>query len=213
MARRTPSAGMALRLATGCLVLSGSWGFIRNSPGPLGGQRHIRAKADGGGSDGTSSPEKSGGFPNPLSWAVLRLKFTEPKFTSPLNYEKRAGAYTCQGCGAVLFDSSAKYESGSGWPAFLAPVEGGDVKLESPGKDMFGRSEVLCGKCDGHLGHVFPDGPRKELFAADGSWAEGTGRRYCINGAAMKFAPRETGASSRLSAEEQEQRDFERGGK
>ena len=98
MARRTPSAGMALRLATGCLVLSGSWGFIRNSPGPLGGQRHaIRAKADGGGggSDGTSSegstpvPEKSGGFPNPLSWAVLRLKFTEPKFTSPLNYEKR----------------------------------------------------------------------------------------------------------------------------
>ena len=52
----------------------------------------------------------------------------------------------------MLFDSSAKYESGSGWPAFLAPVEGGDVKLESPGKDMFGRSEVLCGKCDGHLG-------------------------------------------------------------
>jgi len=143
--------------------------------------------------DPDAEPQKDNGpgIPNPLSWAVLRLKFTEPRYTSPLNYESRPGAYKCKGCGAALFDSSTKYESGSGWPAFVAPVDGGEVKLEDPKKDLFGRTEVLCSRCDGHLGHVFPDGPRKEVFAADGTVAEGTGRRFCINGAALRFEQRE----------------------
>ncbi len=111
---------------------------------------------------------------DPLQHHVLRKHGTERPFTSPLNDEKRAGLFRCAGCGELLFDSSTKYESGSGWPSFWAPVEGA-VGTTTDTSHFMTRTEVHCIKCGGHLGHVFPDGPRP------------TGLRYCMNGAALKF--------------------------
>ena len=107
---------------------------------------------------------------------VLRMKGTERAGTSALNREKRNGMYICAGCGESLFESGTKFESGTGWPSFYAP----DVIEEEVDKGFFTtRTEVHCARCDGHLGHVFPDGP------------EPTGLRYCINGVALKFRPSE----------------------
>ena len=111
---------------------------------------------------------------DPLQHHVLRNHGTERPFTSPLNNEKRRGLFHCAGCGEALFDSGTKYESGSGWPSFWAPVEGA-VGTTTDTSHFMTRTEVHCGKCGGHLGHVFPDGPQP------------TGLRYCMNGAAMKF--------------------------
>jgi len=111
---------------------------------------------------------------DPLQHHVLRNHGTERPFTSPLNNEKRRGLFHCAGCGEPLFDSSTKYESGSGWPSFWAPVEGA-VGTTTDTSHFMTRTEVHCGKCGGHLGHVFPDGPKP------------TGLRYCMNGAALKF--------------------------
>ncbi len=111
---------------------------------------------------------------DPLQHHVLRNHGTERPFTSPLNDEKRKGLFRCAGCGETLFDSSTKYESGSGWPSFWAPVEGA-VGTTTDTSHFMTRTEVHCSKCGGHLGHVFPDGPQP------------TGLRYCMNGAAMKF--------------------------
>ncbi len=111
---------------------------------------------------------------DPLQHHVLRNHGTERPFTSPLNDEKRRGLFRCAGCGETLFDSSTKYESGSGWPSFWAPVEGA-VGTTTDTSHFMTRTEVHCSKCGGHLGHVFPDGPQP------------TGLRYCMNGAAMKF--------------------------
>ena len=111
---------------------------------------------------------------DPLQHHVLRNHGTERPFTSPLNDEKRRGMFRCAGCGELLFDSSTKYESGSGWPSFWAPVEGA-VGTTTDTSHFMTRTEVHCIKCGGHLGHVFPDGPRP------------TGLRYCMNGAALKF--------------------------
>lgn len=107
---------------------------------------------------------------------ILRGHGTEPACSSPLNQEKRAGHYACAGCGAILFDSGAKYESGSGWPSFMQPRQGmlGTQADYSGGRE---RTEVHCAQCGGHLGHVFPDGPAP------------TGLRYCINGLALNFVP------------------------
>ena len=111
---------------------------------------------------------------DPLQHHVLRDHGTERPFTSPLNAEKRTGTFRCAGCGEPLFDSSTKYESGSGWRSFWAPMEGA-VGTSTDTSHFMTRTEVHCGKCGGHLGHVFPDGPRP------------TGQRYCMNGAALKF--------------------------
>ena len=111
---------------------------------------------------------------DPLQHHVLRNHGTERPFTSPLNDEKRRGLFRCAGCGETLFDSSTKYESGSGWPSFWAPVEGA-VGTSTDTSHFMTRTEVHCSKCGGHLGHVFPDGPQP------------TGLRYCMNGAALKF--------------------------
>ena len=111
---------------------------------------------------------------DPLQHHVLRNHGTERPFTSPLNNEKRRGLFHCAGCGEPLFDSTTKYESGSGWPSFWAPVEGA-VGTTTDTSHFMTRTEVHCAKCGGHLGHVFPDGPQP------------TGLRYCMNGAAMKF--------------------------
>eukprot|EP00899_Mesostigma_viride_P020634 jgi/Mesvir1/28572/Mv00988-RA.1 len=113
---------------------------------------------------------------DPLSYDVLRHAATERPFTSPLNNEKRKGVFSCAGCSNPLFSSSTKYNSGTGWPSFYAPVSDSAV-VETPDPSLLWgpRTEVRCARCQGHLGHVFPDGPRP------------TGLRYCMNGAALVF--------------------------
>lgn len=113
----------------------------------------------------------------PDAYRVLRKHGTEPAGTSSLNDEKRAGAFLCAGCGQSLFDSSTKYESGSGWPSFYRAKDGA-VGTETDRSLLMTRTEVHCARCGGHLGHVFPDGPAP------------TGQRYCMNGAALKFQPK-----------------------
>ena len=110
------------------------------------------------------------------AYSVLREHGTERPFTSPLNAEKREGTFVCAGCGQPLFDSDAKYESGSGWPSFYQPKEGA-VATDVDKSLFMARTEVHCSRCGGHLGHVFEDGPRP------------TGLRYCTNGVSLKFEP------------------------
>jgi peptide-methionine (R)-S-oxide reductase len=112
----------------------------------------------------------------PAQFAVLRKHDTERAGTSPLNQEKRDGVFVCAGCGKKLFASDTKFESGTGWPSFYAPLEGAVGTTEDRSLFM-SRTEVHCSGCGGHLGHVFPDGPRP------------TGQRYCMNGVAMAFEP------------------------
>jgi peptide-methionine (R)-S-oxide reductase len=114
----------------------------------------------------------------PEQYAVLRQHDTERAGTSPLNVEKRDGTFVCAGCGAPLFSADTKYESGSGWPSFFAPLEESAVGTTVDQAYGMTRTEVHCARCGGHLGHVFPDGPRP------------TGQRYCMNGVAMKFEPK-----------------------
>ena len=113
---------------------------------------------------------------DPEQFRVLRKHGTEPAFTSPLNEEKRAGMFRCAGCGQPVFGSDTKFNSGTGWPSFHTPVEGGVGTTEDRSFFMR-RTEVHCSRCGGHLGHVFEDGPKP------------TGLRYCINGAALDFQP------------------------
>src|SRR5262245_46029832 len=117
----------------------------------------------------------------PEQYHITRQHGTERAGSSPLNKEKRQGTFTCVCCGAPLFASSAKFESGSGWPSFDRPT-GDDVVSEHADRSHFmQRTEVRCARCEAHLGHVFPDGP-----------PDTTGQRYCINGGALKFKPSET---------------------
>ncbi len=118
---------------------------------------------------------------NPAQYSVLRKHGTERAGTSPLNAEKRSGTFVCAGCGKPLFTSDTKFESGTGWPSFFAPIEGAVGTSED--RTLFmARTEVHCADCGGHLGHVFPDGPRP------------TGQRFCMNGVAMQFKPKEPDA-------------------
>ncbi len=112
----------------------------------------------------------------PEQYRVLREHATERAGISPLNQEKRAGAFLCAGCGQKLFASDAKFESGTGWPSFTEPLPEGVGTTEDRSFFMR-RTEVHCSACGGHLGHVFEDGPKP------------TGLRYCMNGAAMRFEP------------------------
>jgi peptide-methionine (R)-S-oxide reductase len=113
----------------------------------------------------------------PEQYRVLRRHGTERAGSSPLDREKRTGQFLCAGCDAALFASEAKFDSGTGWPSFTAPVAEAAVDTQEDRGLMMSRTEVHCARCGGHLGHVFPDGPRP------------TGLRYCMNGAAMKFEP------------------------
>ena len=111
------------------------------------------------------------------AFKVVRMKGTERAGTSQLNGEKRDGTFVCSGCGATMFASDAKFESGTGWPSFYQPVADGAIEEEVDKEFFMTRTEVHCATCDGHLGHVFPDGPQP------------TGLRYCINGLSLKFEP------------------------
>ncbi len=116
---------------------------------------------------------------SPQQFKVLREKGTERAFTGKYDGHKADGVYVCAGCGEPLFDSSQKFDSGCGWPSFSAPANEAAVEEESDNTLGMSRTEVLCERCGGHLGHVFPDGPRP------------TGLRYCINSASLGFIDRE----------------------
>ena len=155
----------------------------------LGVQQGERQRVRGRRGDGDHEPRRQGEDVDdewrsklrdePYAYEVLRHEATERPFSSPLNTEKRTGTFTCAGCGVPLFKSSAKYDSGTGWPSFVEPITPAAV-TEVPDYSIIflPRTEVRCANCQGHLGHVFDDGPRDR-----------TGLRYCMNGVSLHFEP------------------------
>lgn len=112
----------------------------------------------------------------PEQYRIVRERGTEAPFSSELNDEKSEGTFKCVACGQPLFSSASKFDSGTGWPSFDAPMDDESVETEADNSMFMRRTEVLCSRCDAHLGHVFDDGP-----------ADTTGKRYCINGCALSF--------------------------
>lgn len=149
----------------------------------------------------STSTKDNKGTVNPLRLAVLKMGMTELKWTSPLNYEKRVGRYDCASCGSTLFDSSGKYDSGSGWPSFWKTNSEDRVAYK---REWDGRIECSCKSCGGHLGHAFPDGPKRkdipdellesiphdDLKTSDPKNVYTRLPRYCMNDASLKFVPR-----------------------
>ena len=114
---------------------------------------------------------------SPEAYQVLRKHGTERAGSSPLNHVEGPGVFKCAGCGQPLFDAATKFESGTGWPSFYEPIAEDKIGTQTDRSWFMTRTEVHCSKCEGHLGHVFPDGP------------EPTGLRYCMNGVSMEFVP------------------------
>ena len=113
----------------------------------------------------------------PEQYRIMRQKGTEPPFTGEYVNEKTPGVYRCAACGTPLFRSDTKYDSGSGWPSFYAPIDEDNVETDEDRSHGMRRTEVMCATCEAHLGHVFPDGPRP------------TGLRYCVNSASLTLDP------------------------
>jgi len=116
---------------------------------------------------------------SPEQYHILREKGTERAFTGKYYHHKEKGVYRCTACGAELFSSETKFDSGTGWPSFSDPMTKQSLRLKEDTSHFMHRTEVLCAKCGGHLGHVFDDGPQP------------TGKRYCINSAALNFTKKD----------------------
>ena len=116
---------------------------------------------------------------DPESYYILREKGTERAFTGEYNKNKDEGTYVCKGCGTPLFSSQTKYDSGSGWPSFYDAIEKGVIETKTDRSHGMARTEIMCAKCGGHLGHVFDDGPNP------------TGLRYCVNSLSLDFKKKE----------------------
>jgi peptide-methionine (R)-S-oxide reductase len=114
----------------------------------------------------------------PAQFHIMREKGTEPAFTGQYWDDHTPGTFVCAGCGAPLFESSTKFDSGTGWPSFFKPIDEKSVATQADDSHFMVRTEALCAKCDAHLGHVFDDGP------------EPTGLRYCMNSASLKLMPK-----------------------
>jgi len=154
------------RALLGSAALGGiAWLVFRPSPG----EATVRFEV-------THTPAEWKQLLGPERYHVLREAGTERPFTSPLNSEHRRGTFACAGCALPLFSSTTKFESGTGWPSFYRPLPNA-VAERSDRSLLMDRTEVLCHRCGGHLGHVFPDGPKP------------TGLRYCMNGLALRFRP------------------------
>jgi peptide-methionine (R)-S-oxide reductase len=125
----------------------------------------------------TKAPQQWRAQLSPLQYSVLREAHTERPFTGEYVHNHADGTYACAGCGSVLFSSDAKFDSGTGWPSFDEPAVAEAVELRPDNSLFMRRTEVLCRRCGGHLGHVFPDGPTA------------TGDRYCINSCSLAFQP------------------------
>lgn len=128
----------------------------------------------------------------PEQYRITRQCGTEPAFTGKYYKTKEPGTYLCVACGAELFDSDTKYESGSGWPSFYAPADSAHIEEVVDTSDGMRRVEIKCSRCGAHLGHVFEDGPKP------------TGLRYCINSGALNFIPADTAADSTKTKEKKE---------
>jgi peptide-methionine (R)-S-oxide reductase len=155
-----------LLLAGGAAGLAAAFGFAWRSPRPRAAESFEITRTD---AEWRSRLTQ-------VQYAVLRQSSTERPFSSPLLHEERHGTFTCAGCDRDLFASSTKFESGTGWPSFWAPLEGAVGSTRDTDFGMV-RTAVHCSRCGGHLGHVFDDGPKP------------TGLRYCMNGVAMGFRP------------------------
>ena len=162
-------AAVVARLATGSNLLSDGRQLQKSSKAQAG------AKASQGITKVTKTNDEWKKELTPEQYYVTREKGTERPFSSPLNEIHEDGVFECVACGLPLYDAKAKFDSGTGWPSFYEPIAPENVREETDNSLWATRTEVLCSRCDAHLGHVFSDGPKP------------TGLRYCMNGTAMKF--------------------------